>query len=123
MSKSSLAASNAVPQFYIHSDDSCSHFKDTSGRVLLLRGINFTSSAKTPVGQPGRKLEGFYDNAKIGKLSFVNRVLDLDKPGEADVHLSRLREWGFNCLRYVFTWESIEHKGPYVLLSLDEGLS
>lgn len=101
-----------IPSWYIHaSDDNHGHFQDASGRTLLLRGINICSSAKTPTGQPGAKLEGFWDSAKTGKLSFVNRVLDLDS-GDADVHLARLREWGFNVLRYVFTWESIEHEGP-----------
>ncbi len=100
---------NTVPPYYIHS--SSSHFRDTAGRNLLLRGINLSSSAKTPVGQPGSKLDGFWENGKEGTMSFVGRVLDLTN-GKADQHLERLRNWGFNCLRYVITWESIEHAGP-----------
>ena len=100
-----------LPSFYIHASDDTGHFQDIQGRTLLLRGVNFCSSAKTPEGQPSSRLEGFWESAKNGDASFVGRVLDLES-GEADIHLARLREWGFNCLRYIFTWESIEHKGP-----------
>ena len=94
---------------YLHS--SSAHFRDQAGRTVLLRGINLSASAKTPVGQPGQKLDGFWETAKSGEMSFVGRVLDLEN-GVADEHLARLQSWGFNCLRYVITWESIEHKGP-----------
>lgn len=115
----------ASKEWYIHSDDSTGWFRDVHGRNLLLRGINLASSAKTPVGQPAQQLQGFWESAESGDVSFVNRVLDLDvdSDGEhsADSHLKRLKSWGFNCLRYVTTWESIEHKGPYVLA--DDGKS
>lgn len=111
-SSKSPVTGHDTPAWYIHaSEQGNGHFQDASGRTLLLRGVNLASSAKTPIGQPGAKLEGFWESAKSGKLSFVNRVLDLDG-GDADVHFTRLREWGFNTLRYVFTWESIEHEGP-----------
>lgn len=96
-----------VPPHYIHA--SSSHFRTTDGRTILLRGINVASSAKTPVGQSGAQLQGFWEGAKSGDITFVGRVLELDK---ADEHLERLRSWGFNSLRYVFTWESLEHEGP-----------
>lgn len=106
--------------FYIHADASAGHFRDSAGRCLLLRGINLASSAKTPRGQPSHQLKGFWEGAESGEVSFVNRVLDLDvepsDPNSADTHLRRLRSWGFNIIRYVTTWESIEHAGPYVRL-------
>ncbi|GAA5965791.1 hypothetical protein JCM21900_004991 [Sporobolomyces salmonicolor] len=98
---------NPVPPHYVHSSDA--HFRLTDGRTILLRGINLSASAKTPQGQPGAKLEGFWEHAKTGDLNFAGRVLELDQANE---HLERLKSWGFNCLRFVTTWESIEHAGP-----------
>ncbi|GAA6027085.1 hypothetical protein JCM8097_006099 [Rhodosporidiobolus ruineniae] len=98
---------NPVPSHYIHSSEA--HFRLTDGRTILLRGINLASSAKTPRGQPSHQKEGFWEGARSGEMDFVGRVLELD---EADEHLERLRQWGFNTLRFVTTWESIEHAGP-----------
>lgn len=99
------------PPSYIHANSA--HFRDVHGRTLLLRGVNVCGSAKTPQGQPQQKLEGFWETGESGDMSFVDRVFDLGDGGhDTDVHLRRLKAWGFNTLRYIFTWESIEHKGP-----------
>lgn len=99
-----------VPASWVHA--SSAHFRLTDGRTILLRGINLSSSAKTPRGQPGAQLAGFWEGGKEERSpSFAGRILELD---EADEHLERLHSWGFNCLRIVTTWEAIEHAGPCV---------
>ncbi|GJN88566.1 hypothetical protein Rhopal_001532-T1 [Rhodotorula paludigena] len=97
-----------VPASWVHA--SSAHFRLTDGRTILLRGINLSSSAKTPRGQPGAQLAGFWEGGREERSpSFAGRILELD---EADEHLERLNSWGFNCLRIVTTWEAIEHAGP-----------
>ncbi|WVQ62820.1 uncharacterized protein L199_000969 [Kwoniella botswanensis] len=100
---------NPVPPYYIHSDTL--NFRDVHGRSLLLRGVNLSGSAKNPNGQPSHIRQNFWESAEAGEGDFMNNPLNLED-GSADIHLARLRAWGYNMLRYVFTWESLEHKGP-----------
>ncbi|WRT67127.1 uncharacterized protein IL334_004093 [Kwoniella shivajii] len=108
---------------------------------LLLRGVNISSTSKYPTlpqsldeyqdlagrtrderdkkrrilaGQEsylGEEEVGFYSEAEQGGRDgwFVGRPFPLE---EADVHLKRLKAWGFTTIRYLVTWEAIEHAGP-----------
>ena len=90
-----------------------SRFKDESGRTLLLRGINLGGSSKIPfshdddvLDKSARYSDGFFEHRDV---SFVGRPFPFE---EADEHFARLKEWGFNLLRFLVTWEAIEHAGP-----------
>jgi hypothetical protein len=92
----------------LHLDISGSRFIDEHGRTVILRGINLGGGTKTPSRPNGATHhgEGFFDTRGV---SFVGRPFPLE---EADEHFRRLRSWGFTFLRFVVTWEAIEHAGP-----------
>lgn len=83
-------------------------FRDPQNREITLRGINAAGEAKYPKTPdvPSYVLEDFFD---ADNASFVGRPFPLE---DAHIHFARLRKWGYNTIRYIFTWEAIEHSGP-----------
>ncbi|KAI8974657.1 glycoside hydrolase superfamily [Pilobolus umbonatus] len=79
-----------------------------SNRTVLFKGINVGGGTKLPVGLPSHEQHGFwvdYDR----KVTFIGRPFPLH---EADEHFARLVGYGFNLIRFVVTWEALEHEGP-----------
>ncbi|KAK4192290.1 glycoside hydrolase superfamily [Podospora australis] len=83
-------------------------FRDVHGRQVTLRGINVAGDAKYPSNpdQPSHVGGDFFDgdNVKFSGKPFPKE--------EAHLHFSRLKRFGYNTIRYVFTWEAIEAAGP-----------
>lgn len=83
-------------------------FRGTDGRRYILRGVNLGGDCKVPF-TPNGHTNIATDFSGHRTVSFVGRPFPLAEAGE---HFSRLKAWGFNCLRLLTTWEAVEHAGP-----------
>jgi Cellulase (glycosyl hydrolase family 5) len=83
-------------------------FRDSFNREVTFRGINVSGDGKLPRNPdvPSHVPENFFD---ADDVSFVGRPFNKE---EAHEHFARLKKWGYNAIRYIFTWEAVEHAGP-----------
>lgn len=97
-----------MPAGYLQVDKTGA-IKDENNREIILRGINLDGGSKLPVQQTSffEKVDDSYWDGD--NISFVNRPFLLE---DAPTHFAKLKSYGFNTIRYVFTWEALEHKGP-----------
>ena len=85
-------------------------FRDSLNREVTFRGINVSGDSKLPRNPdvPSHIPEHFFD---ADNVSFVGRPFNKE---EAHEHFARLKRWGYNAIRYIFTWEAVEHTGPRI---------
>lgn len=94
--------------------DGKGNFVDRMGRKIVLKGINLDGALKLPVtpdlptyvGDSSDPKNFFFDGENV---LFVGRPFPLE---EAEFHFKRIKSWGYNTIRFLITWEALEHKGP-----------
>lgn len=94
--------------------DGRGNFVDGKDRKIFLKGINVDGSMKFPSKPALCSRHGnctdpddiFFEGESV---SFVGRPFPLE---EAEEHFQRIKSCGYNMIRYLVTWEAIEHLGP-----------
>jgi len=81
---------------------------DQYNRTLILRGVNLGGDSKIPFCAPGNETAPDFLNTQKN-VSFIGRPFPLE---EAESHFNRLKKAGMTFLRFLVTWEAIEHEGP-----------
>lgn len=108
------APSNSILQCERLNTNDKGFLVDSQNRRITLKGINLDAGAKLPASPPMPTYQGdctnpenvFFDGDNV---CFVGRPFALE---EAELHIQRIKLWGYNCIRYIITWEAIEHEGP-----------
>jgi len=94
-------------EVFVENEDILQGGNNSSNTDGALLGAEYSSlSAPNPNVPPSE--DPFYDYKSV---TFVGRPFPLK---EADVHIQRLRSWGYTLFRLLFTWEAVEHDGPGV---------
>ncbi|EGG04240.1 family 5 glycoside hydrolase [Melampsora larici-populina 98AG31] len=86
------------------------HFIDQHNRISLLKGISISGNSKLPSNSAELNLhepQEFFKNHR--SVSFIGNPINLT---DASFHLNQLKTLGFELIRLVICWESIEHFGP-----------
>jgi hypothetical protein len=86
-----------------------SYIFDRTGRTLILRGVNLGESSKLPATPEEAAAQGPGSLDNPAEVSFTGRPFPLE---EAEEHFNRLASWGFTFIRFIVTWEALEHAGP-----------
>ncbi|MDR0463545.1 MAG: cellulase family glycosylhydrolase [Treponema sp.] len=81
---------------------------DEDNRVLILRGVNLGGDSKIPFCKPGEEITPDFLE-RIKNISFIGRPFPEE---EAQSHFKRLKKAGMTFLRFIITWEAVEHEGP-----------
>jgi hypothetical protein len=81
---------------------------DASGRRIIMKGLNLAGTSKLPAHPDGSSYRP-ESLLRPESVSFVGRPFPLS---QADDHYSRITGWGFKFLRFLVSWEAIEHRGP-----------
>jgi aryl-phospho-beta-D-glucosidase BglC (GH1 family) len=84
------------------------HLRDRYGRYLQINGVNVSGSHKWPLTEDFANLQLWRD-LENKTVSYVDKPFPLS---EADENFRKLQKLGFNSIRLLMNWESIQPYGP-----------